>query len=300
MVERWYPKGISSPEARLRYYAERFGTVEVDSTFYGIPKEEWARAWAERTPSGFTFHVKAFGMMTGHEVDSRALHPDLRDGGYRYEITSRGRVRDPDPRMVEHAFDLFVRSIQPLVDAGRMGGVLLQYPPWMTATDGTSRERGLSRIILAAELLAPLPVFVEFRHASWAAPATLERVTDLFDRHEITLVAVDAPQVASGTSMPPISVATGPHGYVRFHGRNRTTWDACTPSAADRFDYLYEPTELAEWRDRILSLADSTERTWVMFHNCRYDYAPVNARQMVEILGTSHTSGHVGQLEFDV
>ena len=57
MVERWYPRGVSSAEARLRYYASRFDTVEVDSTFYGLPRRGYAENWARRTPAGFTFAI---------------------------------------------------------------------------------------------------------------------------------------------------------------------------------------------------------------------------------------------------
>ncbi len=86
-------------------------------------------------------------------------------------------------------------------------------------------------------------------------------------------MAVDAPH------------ATGPLGYVRFHGRNAATGEARAASASDRFDYLYSADELAEWRAPIERLSAQTERTWVMFNNCRYDYAPRNAVQMATLLG---------------
>ena len=133
MIERWYPRGVSSAEARLRYYAARYDTVEVDSTFYGLPREDYARNWAERTPDGFTFHVKAYGLMTGHEVDERSLTPELRE--YDYEISHSGRVRRPEQRMVDRSFELFVDALTPLVEAGKMGGVLMQYPAYFTAND---------------------------------------------------------------------------------------------------------------------------------------------------------------------
>jgi len=283
MIERWYPSGVNTAEKRLRYYAARFDTVEVDSAFYAIPKPEYAENWVRRTPPAFTFHVKAYGMMTGHEVDERALHPDLVDAGYRYGITSRGRVHDPEERMVEHAFDLFRQSIAPLVEAGKMGGVLMQYPPWFTAADKEHRIRNLGTIERDVALLSPLPVFVEFRHSSWVTGSNLARTMRFLSERGLTFVAVDAPQV--GSSMPPVTASTGAQGYVRFHGRNRSTWTARTASAADRFDYLYAPQELAEWREPIEQLAAGTERTWVMFNNCKYDYAPRNAREMAEILG---------------
>jgi len=285
MVERWYPSAVKTAEQRLRYYAERFDTVEVDSSFYGIPKPEFAPAWVRRTPPGFIFHVKAFGMLTGHDVDERALHPELRDAGYDYEITNRGRVRRPEERMVEHACELFVESIRPLQEAGKLGGILLQYPPWFTAADRSKREANLAEIERMAAMLDPLPCFVEFRHASWVAEENQSKVMRFLADRRLTFVSVDAPAVESGQAMPPLSAATGPLGYVRFHGRNREMWHARTLTAADRFDYLYEPAELEEWREPIERLAEETERTWVMFNNCKYDYAPTNARQMAEILG---------------
>ncbi len=283
MIERWYPRGVSSAEARLRYYAARYDTVEVDSTFYGLPREDYARHWAERTPESFTFHVKAYGLMTGHEVDERSLTPELRDFGY--ELTHSGRVRRPDQRMVERSFELFVDALRPLVDAGKMGGVLLQYPGYFTANDSEHARRNLEQIDRAAAILDPLPVFVEFRHASWVTGAQLTRTMRFLSDRSLTYVAVDAPQIPGGNVMPPVTAATSPLGYVRFHGRNAAMWNARTASAADRFDYLYEPAQLAEWLDPIENLAHETEHTYVMFNNCRYDYAPRNAREMAEILG---------------
>jgi uncharacterized protein YecE (DUF72 family) len=283
MTGRWYPRGVFSAEARLRYYAARYDTVEVDSTFYGLPREEYARLWAERTPDGFTFHVKAYGLMTGHEVDERSLTPELRE--YGYDLTHSGRVRHPDDRMVERSFELFVDALEPLVSAGKMGGVLLQYPRYFTALDRENEHRNFAAIERAATILAPLPVFVEFRHASWVTGPQLERTMRFLADRGLTYVAVDAPQIPGASVMPPISMATSRLGYVRFHGRNAETWNARTPTAADRFDYLYTRGELTDWIVPVERLANQTERAWVMFNNCKYDYAPRNAREMAEILG---------------
>lgn len=283
MIERWYPRGVSTAEGRLRYYASRFDAVEVDSTFYGLPKREVAAAWVQRTPDDFTFHIKAYGLMTGHEVDERSLHPDLREFGY--GVTPRGRVRNPPPEMVERAFELFVSELEPLHNAGKLGGVLMQYPPYFTAKEPGLKKRNLDFIEMGAEMLRPLPVFVEFRHNSWVEGPEMVRTLRFLADRGLSYVAVDTPQILGGTTMPPITAVTAPLGYVRLHGRNQGTWYARTASAADRFDYLYTPEELAEWREPIRELAEETERTWVMFNNCKYDYAPRNAREMAEILG---------------
>jgi uncharacterized protein YecE (DUF72 family) len=286
MVERWYPRGVSSAEARLRYYADRYDTVEVDSTFYGLPQESHARAWAGRTPDHFTFHIKAYGMMTRHDVDERALHPDLRD--YPYEL-SRGRVHKPPQEMVEHSFDIFARELQPLVDSGKMGGVLMQFPPYVTAKYADKTRESLGYIEWAQELLAQglpgVPVLVEFRHPSWVTGEQLERTMKFLAERDLVYVSVDAPQFPDRSTMPPVTAATAPWAYVRMHGRNTDTYFARVPSAAERFDYLYTPEELAEWDRPIRDLADKVERAWVMFNNCKYDYAPHNARDMAQILG---------------
>jgi uncharacterized protein YecE (DUF72 family) len=283
MIERWYPRGVSTAEARLRYYAARFDAVEVDSTFYGLPKREVAQVWAERTPTDFTFHIKAYGLMTGHEVDERALHPDLRE--FDYEITPRGRVRNPSDAMVERSFGIFLEELEPLHAAGKLGGVLMQYPPYIAAKEPERRSRNLAFIEMGAELLRPLPVFVEFRHSSWVEGAQLGRTLKFLADRGLTYVSVDEPQLPGGTSVPPVTAVTAPLGYVRMHGRNRRTWNARTATAADRFDYLYTPDELEEWREPIRDLAEGTERTWVMFNNCKYDFAPRNGREMAQILG---------------
>ena len=166
-----------------------------------------------------------------------------------------------------------------------MGGVLMQYPPYFQATDKEHLKRNLEAIERGAELLKPLPVFVEFRHSSWVEGPQLARTMEFLSDRFLTYVSVDEPQIPGAHVMPPISAATSPLGYVRFHGRNAGTWRAQTATAADRFDYLYSPDELAEWNAPVHELAEETERTWVMFNNCRYDYAPRNAREMSEILG---------------
>jgi len=220
--------------------------------------------------------------MTRHEVDERSLHPDLR--GFDYQVTERGRVRHAPPEMVDRAFEIFAEELEPLRTAGKMGGVLLQFPPFFTAIP-SHRAENLAYIEQAAEKLAGTPVFVEFRHPSWVEERELPHTLRFLVDRGLSYVSVDAPHAPGSSAMPPVSAATAPWSYVRFHGRNREMWGARTATAADRFDYLYEPDELAEWAGPIRALADETERTWVMFNNCKYDYAPRNAREMAAVLG---------------
>src|SRR3954465_5079986 len=107
LLASWYPPGVGTAAARLAYYAERFDVVEVDSPFYRLPSPETTARWAERTPPGFTFHVKASGELTG-----------------------------PRPARLAEAARAFREAVGPLEASGKLRGVLLQYPPWV----GKSRE----------------------------------------------------------------------------------------------------------------------------------------------------------------
>lgn len=74
---KFYPTGVNTPEARLRFYASKFPLVEVDSSYYAIPSEMTSRLWVERTPPGFTFNVKAFRLFTGHSTEAKVLPREL-------------------------------------------------------------------------------------------------------------------------------------------------------------------------------------------------------------------------------
>jgi len=282
MVGLWYPKGVTTPEERLRYYATKFGTVEVDSSFYAIPRRQYAEAWVKRTPDDFTFHVKAYGLMTGHEVDERMLAPELRD--YAYDST-RGRVRHACPDMVDASFDLFLDAIGPLREARKLGGILMQFPPYFTAKSAGEERRNLAYLEYMAGKLDGCRTLVEFRHPSWVDDRHLDRTLRFLRDRGLSYVSVDNPQFPGGTTMPPLSVATSDWAYVRMHGRNADTWFAGTATSADRFDYRYSLDELQEWVEPIKRLSGEADETFVMFNNNKYDYAQRNASEIATILG---------------
>jgi uncharacterized protein YecE (DUF72 family) len=282
MVDLWYPKGVTSPEQRLRYYASKFDTVEVDSSFYGIPRREYAEGWARRTPADFVFHVKAYGMMTGHDVDVRSLPPEMREMPHTVE---RGRVRRPSPEMVDASFEAFLYAIEPLREASKLGGILMQFPPYFTATDGANERRGLEYLEYVGERLDGYRTLVEFRHPSWVDETHIGRTLGFLADRGMSFVSVDSPQIPGRPTMPPTSALTSDWAYVRFHGRNRETWFARTETAADRFDYLYTSDELREWEPQIRGLAEDAKETFVLFNNNKYDYAQRNATEIVTILG---------------
>jgi len=283
MVDLWYPKGVTSPEQRLRYYASKFDTVEVDSPFYALPVRSYAEKWVDRTPKDFIFNVKAYGMMTGHEVEERSLAPELRE--YEFEVTDRGRVRHPHRDMVDASFDLFLHAMEPLREAGKMGGVLMQFPPYFTATTREHERRNLDYIEYAKDKLEGWRMLVEFRHPSWLAEDKAAKTLRWLADRDLAYVSVDSPQFPDRSTMPATAALTSSWAYVRMHGRNASTWRARTESSADRFDYLYSTDELLEWEPRIRELARDAEATFVMFNNNKYDYAQRNAAEILTILG---------------
>jgi uncharacterized protein YecE (DUF72 family) len=262
----------------LRYYASQFDTVEVDSTFYGLPTSTTSQLWAERTPDAFTFHIKAFGMMTRHGVKPEQLPPPVR-AGYDFELDRYGRVLHPPTELRRGVFSLFSEALQPLRDKRKLGLILLQFPPYFAAN-----QDNRDYIAESTALLLPDKAAVEFRHASWVEPEELTTTLDLLSSLGLTYVCVDEPHLPGPTVLPPITAVTADLAYVRLHGRNSATWNARVGSAAERFKYLYNVEELAEWVAPLRQMQEDARTTYVMFNNCFADYAPRNAQQLMSLL----------------
>jgi uncharacterized protein YecE (DUF72 family) len=259
LVKHWYPRGVSSSEARLRYYAEHFDTVEVDSTFYRLPEEENAAKWAERTPDEFVFHVKAFGMMTRHPVRLEQLPPDLREAA---QADDRGRVDRPSRELRAEVFGRFLAGLEPLRAAGKLGGILLQFPSYIVF-----RDRSFEYVTWAREQLAGYDALVEFRHRSWLEDENRAETLRLLEELDAAHVIVDAPKTQAKNLVPTVLALTSPLLYVRFHGRNAATWNIRGKSAAERFDYLYDEGELAEWAGTLCELANEARQAFAFFNN---------------------------------
>src|SRR2546428_2239910 len=75
----FYPKGVTSAEGRLKFYASQFPIVEVDSTYYFPPSEKNSELWIDRTPKDFTFNIKAYSLLTNHPTKLDSLYKDLRE-----------------------------------------------------------------------------------------------------------------------------------------------------------------------------------------------------------------------------
>ncbi|MGD0166160.1 MAG: DUF72 domain-containing protein [Gaiellaceae bacterium] len=296
LVKNWYPRGLA-PKERLRYYAEHFDTVEIDSTYYRLPSAGMSADWAERTPPGFLFHIKAFAMMTRHPLRIEQLPTDLRAAA---EVDERGRVSHPPEELRAEIFHRFLSGIAPLADAGKLGGILFQLPPYVVFKDSA-----FDYLLWARERLKGFTLLVEFRHASWLEQENRAQTLDFLRRHGMALVIVDAPRLESRTVIPTVAELTGDVAYVRFHGRNAATWHHRGGSAADRFDYLYERVELAEWVEPLRDLAERAQQLFAVFNNNNSSapaaaigrpiaQAPANALMLRQLLLEAGVSASMG------
>jgi uncharacterized protein YecE (DUF72 family) len=266
LTKHWYPKSVRSSEERLRYYGEHFSTVEADSTYYRLPDPEMVARWAERTPDGFVMHVKAFGVMTRHPVKAEQLPPDLREQA---PLDDRGRVDRPPREFRAEVFGRFHEALAPLREAGKLGGILMQFPSYVVY-----KPVSLEYIEWAAGQLQGDRMLVEFRHRSWFEDENRADVLSFLEELGATNVVVDAPKTEAKNLVPTVVAATSPLAYVRLHGRNAETWNVRGGSASDRFDYLYTREELSEWVEPLRELGEKAEEVYVLFNNNRWSRAP--------------------------
>jgi uncharacterized protein YecE (DUF72 family) len=258
LAKHWYPPG-TPPKDRLPYYAERYSTVEVDSTYYRVPGEEMVQGWAERTPKDFVMHVKAFGLMTRHPVKLEQVPPELREG---LPVDDRGRVDRPSREARAAVFRAFLGSLAPLRDTGKLGGILFQMPPYVVW-----KPSSLDYLEWANDQLGADQMLFEPRHRSWFAEDVRDELLGWLEERRIGWVVVDAPKVDAKNVPETLVATTTPMAYVRFHGRNAGTWNARGGSASERFDYLYGEDELREWVPPLRELSNQSEEAYAFFNN---------------------------------
>lgn len=276
---RFYPDSAQSAEARLKHYTGQFDLVEVDSSYYALPNERNGYLWAERTPDGFLFDFKAFRVFTQHPTPLSSLPKNLRDK-LAPELRQKGNLyyRDLPAELADELWQRFEAALLPLDTVGKLGVVLFQFPPWFYPG-----SQQLDYILMCRERLRQYRIAMEFRNNVWLSEKNRAMTLDFLRRNDLPFVCVDEPQ-GFRSSVPPVAEATSDIGLVRFHGRNRETWEKKGISTAERFNYLYSEEELKLWADAIGKLARRTKEMHILFNNCYEDKAVVNARQMCLIL----------------
>ena len=254
------PRGFDE----LSYYAERFDTVEVNSTFYRMPEPPMSAAWLKRTPDGFTFAVKLFQKFT---------HPDM--------YLARGAT---DWDVTRADFDLFRAGIEPIAATDRLAAVLVQFPASFHADADT---RGYLEWLLGG--LATYPVAVELRHKSWSDDARGTR--ELLGATRAAWALIDEPKfrgsIEQAIDDPPAESSTvdaSPLAYFRFHGRNAAQWWD-HDHRDDRYNYLYSAAELRPYADAARGLSKREKKVLMYFNNHFSAKAVANASVLKHDLG---------------
>jgi uncharacterized protein YecE (DUF72 family) len=277
----WYPRKTMSAEDRLRFYAARFPLAEIDSTYYAPPSAEQARLWSQRTPEGFRFDVKAYSLLTGHPTRPQSLWKDLREE-LPDEVVSKRNLyaKHLSPEALEEAWRRFAAALAPLAEAGRLGAVLFQYPPWF----GPRRDNRQEIEALPERLgSSGIRICVEFRSPAWlAGEHDRDRTLDLLRSNGLALVCLDAP---ASSGLPQVFEATREDLLiVRFHGRNDETWKARTRTAAERFRYLYSTEELRALVPPVAEAVEQAAESHLLMNNCYRDYSVRNAAELRDLL----------------
>ena len=272
LASGWYPKGVDSAEERLRFYAEHFPLVEVDSTYYFPPSEKNSELWAERTPKNFKFNIKAFSLLTQHPTKVEALYKDLQPDVDKKNVYPN----DLEPKVIDEVWDRFLTALEPLDRAGKLGALLFQFPPWFTIA-----RKNKDYVLECAKRAAPYPIMVELRHNSWMKGDNQQETLDFLEGHGLPYVCVDMPQ-GFKNSLPPIVAATADLAAIRFHGHNDAEWES--GSVQKRFKYLYSEEELKQWAPKVKDLGAHAKETHVLMNNCHADYAQRNAHELAELL----------------
>jgi uncharacterized protein YecE (DUF72 family) len=236
------PPGRRSPSGRfdeLRFYAEHFDTVEINSTFYRVPSVAAARGWAERTPDSFEFSLKLYQKFT---------HPAM------YEKSTGDDPADLGQKDV----DEFRSAIDPLASAGKLGALLAQFPPSFK-NDPASRTH--LEWLLAR--FKDYPVAVELRHRSWSDnPVETLRMLAAYGA---AWTQIDEPKFRFSIRQNLLpNVRT--FYYLRLHGRNAAQWWKHDTSE-DRYNYFYSAEELEPFAEAAQEAAREVKKAYLYANN---------------------------------
>ena len=252
----------------LRFYAEHFDTVEVNSTFYGQPRPEVTRDWAHRTPAGFEFSVKLYQKFT---------HPKMfREAAMQSAPGSEGSLLDVLAQVMQSDVDDFRTGVEPLASAGKLGALLAQFPPSFKATP---HSHEYLRQLLHA--FRDYPIAVELRHRSWS-DALAETLT-LVNEQGAALVQIDEPKFRFSIRQNYLPNVKGFY-YMRLHGRNAAQWWR-HDKTEDRYNYLYSGDELRDFADIAGAAKDLVKKSYLYTNNHFAAKSVVNAVMLKAQLG---------------
>ena len=269
----FYPASRSKREGtkdfdELRFYSAHFDTVEVNSTFYGQPRPDVTRTWAQRTPDDFEFSVKLYQKFT---------HPKMfREAALKSAPGATGSLLDVLSEVTQSDLDDFRAGIEPLASAGKLGALLAQFPP-------SFKDLPESRDYLAQLLgaFADYPIAVELRHRSWSD--AIGDTVSMLNSFGAAWVQIDEPKFRFSIRQNYLPNVTGFY-YMRLHGRNAAQWWRHDKSE-DRYNYLYSARELQEFSDVAGAAKTLVKKSYLYTNNHFSAKSVVNAVMLKAQLG---------------
>ena len=244
----------------LRFYAEHFDTVEVNSSFYRPPTVAMTRSWVERTPARFEFSLKLYQKFT---------HPKMfREAALKRAPGAEGPLLDLLAHVTQADVDEFRTAIDPLAQGGKLGALLAQFPASFKSSDAT-RDYLMSLL----HAFRDYPVAVELRHRSWSD--ALADTLALLGAHGAALVQIDEPKFRLSIRQNYLP-NTETFYYMRLHGRNAAKWWRHDTSE-ERYDYLYSADELQEFAEVMSATTALVKKSYLYTNNHFAAKSVVNA-----------------------
>ncbi len=269
----FYPRRTMTATERLAWYCQKLPLAEITATYRFPPTPEQAALWAQRTPDGFTFDVRAWSLLTANPTfpDSlwADLHPHVRPANRERRRLYGHHLPDD---VLEECWARFAHALRPLESAGRLGTVILRYPSWFSPRPETREE-----LAAAPARLDGYRVAVELRSPKWFEASACEDTLELLEGLGLGLVCVDGPGESSD-DVPPLVAATSDVAVVRFLGRRRVPGEPWT------WPYRYSDVELGEWVGRIDDLASSAPEVHLLMDNCWQADAVDGASTLLRLL----------------
>lgn len=263
-------KERTSSKRKLSIYSTYFPIVELDASYYSILPTSNYQKWALQTSNDFSFVIKAYNGITLHSNSFLS--------------------KSEQKKMIE----TFIHSINPLQEAGKIKGILFQFPPWFSC-----KRENVDYLRFLKEEVNEFSAMLEFRNRTWFHSQYIDQTLAFMENEGWIHTICDEPQAGIGSVPTVLNPTNKDVTLIRFHGRNVYGWNNSGNEnwRKVRFLYRYNQEELEKWATDILKLQEQTKEICILFNNNSGGDAADNAIQLMKLLGIQHGPSLSEQLD---